>query len=135
MYFKQCHSAPTNSISCGRPLPNIPLLYSVPSLSLCYYYTFILIPCVPSLFSLILICTSHLFFLSSLPTLRFVFTSLCSSRPRKTIITNNCDSVPQSFTIMLSHAREIPNVSFFHTGLIHSGVFSRKVRSIDFGDL
>lgn len=34
MYFKRCQSAPTNSISCGRPLPNIPLLYSVPSLSL-----------------------------------------------------------------------------------------------------
>lgn len=30
---KQTQSAPTNSISCGRPLPNFPLLYSSLSLS------------------------------------------------------------------------------------------------------
>lgn len=52
--------------------------------SLCYYYTFILIPCVPSLFSLILICTSHLSFSSSLLTLALLSTSLHSSRPEKT---------------------------------------------------
>lgn len=77
---KQTQSAPTNSISCGRPLPNFPLLYS--SLSLCYNYLFILIPCLHFLFSLISISTSHL----PLSLLSFHLISiliLCCSHPEK----------------------------------------------------
>lgn len=51
--------------------------------SLCHYYTFILIPCVPSLFSLILISTSHLSFFFPLLTLKLLSASLCCSHPEK----------------------------------------------------
>lgn len=78
--------------------------------SLCYYYTFILIPCVPSLFSLILICTSHLSFSSSLLTLTLLSTSLHSSQPEKTELLQiiaiprhshspSCLAMPETFGI------------------------------------
>lgn len=109
MYFKaKSQSAPTNSISCGRPLPNFPLLYSSLSLSLLATITLILIPCLHSP-SLILIFSSPLCFsTSTLSTLSFCAAVIQRS---SRAVQNNCYSTPEPFSIALSHVRVIQNIS------------------------
>lgn len=135
MYFKRCQSAPTNSISCGRPLPNIPLLYSVPSLSLLLLHFHSYPLCAFSLLPDIDLYFSSLLFVFSPHTYASVHKFAQQSTRKNRTAPNNCYSTPQSFTIMLSHARDIRDILFFHTGLSHSGLFSWKVRWIDFADL
>lgn len=109
MYFKQRQSAPTNSISCGRPLPNFPLLYFVPSLSLLLLHFHSYPLCAFSLLSDIDFYLSSLLFFPLL-TLKPLSASLCCSHPEKAellriIATSqqshsvSCLAMPETFRI------------------------------------
>lgn len=106
---KQTQSAPTNSISCGRPLPNFPLLYSSLSLSATITRSF-LSP------ARILSSLQYRFpplispFLSS-PRIQSL-SSFCAAVIQKSgVVPNNCYSTLESLTVALSHAKVIQNIS------------------------